>query len=237
MNRLVLISLINKSWFNQLVEFLKENEDFMKLLQIVAFDEFPTGYNRNPYENNPENPSTIFETLIYGISTGGFTLAQGKKEYAKILRFIKEHDTFQNNQEFPFKIPAKKLQTYHDLFAIFNAHNIPPKTMQFEHIELIKDVKGVTANNLAVLYLLYADINDERVLPYHDEQFRDGMQKYYCLPDNYTKEDLQKLTSRWNNKKVGMMFVIQYLHYSHHLEQDQNKKEEQDAEDICMPCS
>ncbi len=225
MNRLVLISLINKSWFNQLVQFLKENEDFVRLLPIVAFDEFPTGYNRNPYENNHENPSTIFETLIYGISTGGFTMAQGKKEYAKILRYIKENDEFADDQHFPFKIPPKKLKTYHDIFKILNQHNIKPKEMQFEHIELIKDVVGVTANNLAVLYLLYADINDERVLPYHDDQFKDGMQKYYQLPDNYTKEDLQALTAKWTNKKVGMMFVIQYLHYSQHLDKDETTEE------------
>jgi len=218
MNRLVLIGLINNSWFKQIAQFLQENDDFVRLLPIVAFDEYPPGYNKNPNENNPENPSTIFETLIYGISTGGFTLVQGKKEYARILGFIKENNTFEKMQKFPFKIPPKKLKTYHDIFDILIDNNINPKEMQFQHIELIKDVVGVTANNLAVLYLLYADINDERVLPYHDPQFKDGMQKYYKLPNNYVKEDLQKLTAQWRNKKVGMMFVIQYLHYSHHLE-------------------
>ena len=32
--------------------------------------------------------------------------------------------------------------------------------------------------------------------------------------DHPTKEELKSITDTWTNKKVGLMFIVQYAHYS-----------------------
>ena len=50
MNRLNIINFINPSWFKQITEFLTEHPKFGKLIPIVALDEYPNGFNKNPHE-------------------------------------------------------------------------------------------------------------------------------------------------------------------------------------------
>ena len=65
MNRLHIINFINPSWYRQINEFLAEHPSFNKLIPIVALDEYPTGFNKNPHETDEDAPRNIFETIIY----------------------------------------------------------------------------------------------------------------------------------------------------------------------------
>ena len=40
---------------------------------------------------------------------------------------------------------------------------------------------------------------------------------FYDL-ENPTKEELKAITDTWTNKKVGLMFIVQFAHYSDYLE-------------------
>jgi len=53
-------------------------------------------------------------------------------------------------------------------------------------------------------------------LPYGDKQFKRGMSMFYDL-ESPTKEELKKITDTWRNKKVGLMFIIQFAHYSEYV--------------------
>ena len=64
MNRLHIINFINPSWYKQITEFLEEQPDFNKLIPIVALDEYPTGFNKNPHETDEDAPRNIFETIM-----------------------------------------------------------------------------------------------------------------------------------------------------------------------------
>ena len=63
MNRLHIISFINSSWYTQISEFLQEHPAFNKLIPIVALDEYPNGFNKNPHEDEKDVPRNIFEII------------------------------------------------------------------------------------------------------------------------------------------------------------------------------
>ena len=50
MNQLTHIKYTNYNWYTQIVEFLTVHPEFKQLLPIVAVDEFPLGFNKNPHE-------------------------------------------------------------------------------------------------------------------------------------------------------------------------------------------
>ena len=121
-NRLNVINLINPSWYNQLIEFLGEHPEFTKLIKIVALDEYPAGFNKNPHETDEDAPVDIFETLMYGISHAGLTPEEGKQHYIEVLQFFRTEYTdntnapFLKDVPFPFSGPFKKLNTYRKLY-------------------------------------------------------------------------------------------------------------------------
>jgi hypothetical protein len=39
------------------------------------------------------------------------------------------------------------------------------------------------------------------------------MSMFYNLEDT-SVENLKEISSKWRNKKVGLMFIVQYAHYS-----------------------
>ena len=74
MNRLTMIKFINNSWHTQVTEFLDQHPDFKKLIPIVALDEYPTGFNKNPHEVDEDAPRNIFETIIHGLGVMHYLL-------------------------------------------------------------------------------------------------------------------------------------------------------------------
>ena len=55
---------------------------------------------------------------------------------------------------------------------------------------------------LDLVYLLYADIDDERVVPYLEEKFIEGMERLYKKKMSQT--EIRQKTDMWKNKKVGV---------------------------------
>jgi hypothetical protein len=102
-----------------------------------------------------------------------------------------------------------------------------------EHMEIIENVEGMTESTITLLHLLYDEVTSERCLPYGDKQFKRGMSMFYKL-ENPTKEELRAITATWENKKVGLMFVVQYAHYSEFVKEDdaQNDKDNNDKDDV-----
>ena len=84
---------------------------------------------------------------------------------------------------------------------------------RYEDLHLVEDVPGMGESTITLLHLLFDEVTSDRCLPYGDKQFNRGMKMFYEL-DAPTKDDLKKITNTWGNKKVGLMFVIQYAHYS-----------------------
>jgi hypothetical protein len=80
------------------------------------------------------------------------------------------------------------------------------------HMDLIESVEGMTESTITLLHLLFNDVTSNKCLPFGDKQFKRGMCMFYNL-ENPTKEDLIQITNTWTNKKVGLMFVVQYAHY------------------------
>jgi hypothetical protein len=80
MNRLQIINLINSSWYRQITEFLEEQPAFDKLIPIVALDEYPNGFNKNPHEQDDDAPRNIFETILYGLALAGADVEYGKSQ-------------------------------------------------------------------------------------------------------------------------------------------------------------
>ena len=87
-----------------------------------------------------------------------------------------------------------------------------------EGLQIIESVEGMTESTVTLLHLLYDEVTSDRCLPYGDKQFKRGMTMFYELEpptkETPTKELLKTFTDTWTNKKVGLMFIVQYAHYS-----------------------
>jgi hypothetical protein len=216
MDRLTIINFINPSWFRQITEFLEEHPSFSKLLPIVALDEYPTGFNKNPHESDPDAPVNIFETIIYGLALANVDVDYGKDQYLKMLTYLRATDVFTENMEFPDDIEEKKVRTYRELVNTLLENNIIINEMTFEQLPIVENVWGMTESTITLLHLLYNEIESERCLPYNDKQFKRGMSMFYELEDT-SVDKLKAITATWRNKKVGLMFIVQYAHYSEYV--------------------
>lgn len=215
MNRLFLISFINQSWHNQISDFLQENPDYNKLLPIVALDEYPNGFNKNPYEHDKDAPKNIFETIIYGLALAGADVDYGKGQYLMMTNYFRQYDELTYDMKLPSTTQPEKVPIYKALIKKLLDENIKMNELIYspEHMAIIESVEGMTESTVTLLYLLYDEVERDRCLPYGDKQFKRGMCMFYGL-ENPTKEELKAITSKWTNKKVGLMFVVQYAHYS-----------------------
>ena len=99
MNRLHIINFINASWYNQITDFLDEHPSFKKLIPIVALDEYPNGFNKNPYEDDKDAPRNIFETILYGLALAGADVDYGKAQYVMILNYFRQCDVFTEDMD------------------------------------------------------------------------------------------------------------------------------------------
>lgn len=221
MNRLHIINFINASWYRQINEFLEEHPSFNKLIPIVALDEYPNGFNKNPHEDDKDAPRNIFETILYGLAFAGADIDYGKSQYLLMLNYFRNCDVFTEDMEMPINAQPEKIPIYKALVNKLLEENIIVNELKYtpEHMEIIESVEGMTESTVTLLHLLYDEVTSDRCLPYGDKQFKRGMTMFYKL-QNPTKEQLKKITDTWTNKKVGLMFIVQYAHYSEYVTED-----------------
>ena len=216
MNRLSIINFINPSWYTQISEFLIEHPSFSKLIPIVALDEYPNGFNKNPHETDADAPRNIFETVIYGLAHANVDIDYGKEQYLMLTKYFRQFDTFTHNMELPEKTQADKVRTYKELINTLLDNNIEITEFKYEQTYIIENVWGMTESTITLLHLLFDIVTTDRCLPYGDKQFKRGMSMFYDL-ENPTKEELKEITDTWTNKKVGLMFIVQFAHYSEYI--------------------
>lgn len=216
MNRLNIIHFINPSWHKQITEFLGEHPQFNKLLPIVALDEFPNGFNKNPHETDEHSPRNIFETILYGLAHASVDIDYGKAQYLLLKSYFRDTDMFTEDMDLPEDVQSEKVKTYKGMVNTLLENNIIINEMRYEDLHIIENVDGMTESTITLLHLLYDEVTTDRCLPYGDKQFKRGMTMFYDL-ESPTKEELKKITDTWRNKKVGLMFIIQYAHYSEYV--------------------
>jgi hypothetical protein len=215
MNRLLIINFINPSWFRQISEFLLEHPPFTKLIPIVALDEYPNGFNKNPHEDDKDAPRNIFEIILYGLAFAGADIDYGKYQYLLMIDHFRKCDRIERDMDMPRNAQPEKIPIYKALVNKLLEKNIAINDLAYnpEHMEIIESVEGMTESTVTLLYLLFDEVTRDRCLPYGDKQFKRGMCMFYGL-ENPTKQELKAITDTWTNKKVGLMFVVQYAHYS-----------------------
>lgn len=218
MNKLAIINHINPGWFKQIIEFLEAHPEFMKLLPIVALDEYPVGLNKNPQENEKNAPSNVFETVLFGIGHANSDVVEGKSQFIAMLAHIKSIDIYNGEPiEFPPDVIPYKAMVANRLVRALLDRNMRMEDLLLEHMDdIIEHVEGVTKNTIALVNLIYAEKDAESVIPYRDSYFIAGMEMLYGLQD-MTKEQIKEKTDTWDNKKVGVMFLIQYAYYPTHI--------------------
>ena len=216
MNRLHIINFINASWYNQIIDFLDEQPSFKKLIPIVALDEYPNGFNKNPYEDDKDAPRNIFETILYGLALAGADVDYGKAQYVMILNYFRQCDVFTEDMDLPDDTQTEKVPIYKALVNKLLETNIIVNELKYTDIKIIESVEGMTESTVTLLHLLYDEVTSDKCLPYGDKQFKRGMSMFYDI-ENPTKEKLKLITDTWTNKKVGLMFIVQYAHYSEYV--------------------
>ena len=213
LQRLQIINLINSSWYRQITDFLDDKPSFNKLIPIVALDEYPNGFNKNPHEQDNDAPRNIFETILYGLALAGADVEYGKSQYLMMLEYFRNCNVFTEDMDMPEDTQPEKVHIYKNLVNKLLEKNIIVEQLKYEDMEVIESVEGMTESTVTLLHLLYDDVYSDKCLPYGDKQFKRGMSMFYDL-ENPTKDILKAITNTWGNKKVGLMFVVQYAHYS-----------------------
>jgi chemotaxis protein histidine kinase CheA len=218
LGRLHIINFINTSWYIQINQFLEEHPAFYKLIPIVALDEYPNGFNKNPHEDDKDAPKNIFEIVLYGLAFAGADIDYGKYQYLMMQNYFRECGEIYKDMEMPEDAQPEKVPIYKALVNKLIENNISTEELMYcpEHMEVIESVEGMTESTVTLLYLLFDEVTRDRCLPYGDKQFKRGMSMFYEL-ENPTKEELKAITDTWTNKKVGLMFVVQYAHYSEYV--------------------
>lgn len=216
MNRLTIIQFLNPSWHKQIAKFLGENPQFNKLLPIVALDEYPNGFNKNPHETDEDAPRNIFEIFIYGLAHASVDIEYGKSQYLTLVNYFREINLYTKDMNLPADIQKEKVKTYKEMINTLLDNNIIINEMKYEDLHIVEPVEGMTESTITLLHLLYDIETTDRCLPYGDKQFKRGMTMFYKL-ESPTKDELKNITNTWINKKVGLMFIIQYAHYSEYI--------------------
>lgn len=215
--RLYMIELINEGWHKQIIDFLIENPEFTRLLSIVALDEYPNGFNKNPHERDPHAPRNIFETILYGLAFADADISYGKEQYLLMKSYFRCYDSIYEDMLFPKDTQPEKVPIYKSLIKKMLDEGLTVDTLTFDHIDIIESVEGMTESTITLLHLLYNDdVTSDKCIPYGHKQYKQGMIMFYNL-DNPTKEELQAISRKWTNKKVGLMFAVQYTHYSDYI--------------------
>ena len=158
--------------------------------------------------------------LIVGGGTSGFVSALIlKKRFPKLIVDIVKSDNIgiigvgEGTTEHWLEFINFCGIDYKELINTILDSNIAITELKYEQMHVVENVWNMTESTITLLHLLYGNLENENVLPFGDKQFKRGMQMFYEL-ENTDKETLKKKTNTWKNKKVGLMFIIQYAHYS-----------------------
>lgn len=219
MNRMNIIQFINPKWHKQLMDFLEEHPTFERLLPIVALDEFPCGFNKNPHESEQNAPLNVFETILWGIAHAGVDMKYGDKQYLQMVQYMREVPYFTEDMEFPFEVQEKKIKTYRSLINTCLERDMAPPELTIEHMPFIEYVEDIADSTIVNVYLLYGPVTDPNVIPHADEYFNKGIEMFYGIPKP-NRMQIKEITDTWTNKKVGLMFITQYAHYSAYVKED-----------------
>jgi hypothetical protein len=217
--RMFIIYSINKPWYDQIIQFVSENESFSKLLPIAALDEYPIGFNKNPYENDPNPALNIFETLLSGIAYDGSDIEYGGEQKILMLNYFREFKELSYDMKLPDDVQSDKIPLYKSLIKMMLDNNISIDELSYtpEHINLIENIDGMPESATTLLHILYDDVSSDKCIPYGYKQFKRGMSMFYNL-ENPSKDELKEIVNNWTNKKVGFMFIVQYAHYSDYID-------------------
>ena len=217
LNRLTAIKFLNRNWYNQVNDFLTEHPEFNKLIPILATDEYPTGFNKNPHESTPYESAAlnIFETILFGVSISNVPQDDGRKQYVELVKYYREVPIFHRDMVPNVKLEEKKLKTYQNFVNELLDNDINPNEMTLDDLCIPQRIIGIGDSVLDLVYLLYADVDDERVVPYLEEKFVEGMERLYRK--KMSQFEIKQKADTWKNKKVGVMFITQYAYYYKHL--------------------
>jgi hypothetical protein len=140
----------------------------------------------------------------------------GKSQYLKLIKYFREVDMFTEDMDLPEDTQPEKVNTYKGMINTLLENDIIINEMRYEDLHIVENVEGMTESTITLLHLLYDEVTTDRCLPYGDKQFKRGMSMFYDL-ESPTKAELKKITDTWRNKKVGLMFIIQFAHYSEYV--------------------
>jgi hypothetical protein len=214
-NKLLETKFTNRRWYAQVIEFLAEHPEFNKLMPIVAIDEYPIGFNKNPNENNPNSALNIFETLLFGISISNVPQEEGRQKFVELANYYRNVPFFYEDMIPTVKLDPKKLKVYQTLVNQLIEAEINPLEMTIDDLYIPQRIIGIGDSVLDLVYLLYADASDERCVPHLEEKFVEGMERLY--KKKMTPQEIKEKTDTWKNKKVGVMFATQYAYFHQHL--------------------
>ena len=113
------------------------------------------------------------------------------------------------------KLEDKKLKTYQNFINELIDNEINPNEMTLDDLYIPQRIIGIGDSVLDLVYLLYADIDDEKVVPHLEEKFIEGMERLY--KKKMSQNEIRQKTDMWKNKKVGVMFITQYAYYHKYL--------------------
>jgi hypothetical protein len=215
MNKLAAVKLLNRGWYEQVSEFLIEHPEFNKLIHILAIDEYPVGFNKNPGENNPYAALNIFETILFGISISNVPQEEGKKKFIELVKYFREVPFYHIDMVPNVQLEEKKLKTYQNFINQLIENEINPNEMTLDDLDIPQRIIGIGDSVLDLVYLLYAKTDDERVVPFLEEKFVEGMERLY--KKKMTHYEIKQKVDTWKNKKVGVMFITQYAYYYKYL--------------------
>lgn len=215
MNKLAAVKLLNRGWYEQVNEFLIDHPEFNKLIHILAIDEYPVGFNKNPGENNPYAALNIFETILFGISISNVPQEDGKKKFVELVKYFREVPFYHIDMVPNVQLEERKLKTYQNFINQLIENEINPNEMTLDDLDIPRGIIGIGDSVLDLVYLLYAKTDDERVVPYLEEKFVEGMERLYRK--KMTQYEIKQKVDTWKNKKVGVMFITQYAYYYKYL--------------------
>lgn len=209
------VKLLNRGWYEQVNEFLIDHPEFNKLIHILAIDEYPVGFNKNPGENNPYAALNIFETILFGISISNVPQEDGKKKFVELVKYFREVPFYHIDMVPNVQLEERKLKTYQNFINQLIENEINPNEMTLDDLDIPRGIIGIGDSVLDLVYLLYAKTDDERVVPYLEEKFVEGMERLYRK--KMTQYEIKQKVDTWKNKKVGVMFITQYAYYYKYL--------------------
>jgi len=215
MERLVFIGLINPEWYKQINDFLEENPTYKKLIPIVAVDQHPNGFN--PSDVDEFSPTNIFETMLHGLAFAEESNIDYPAYQYRILVTYLRKTKLTKDMDFPPEISERKVRTYRELINTILDNGIEANDFKYQDFHLVENIYGMSESTITLIHLLHDELTSDRCIPYGNKQFVNGIMMFYKLDTPPTLEFMKEVTSKWTNKKVGLMFIVQCAHFGQYI--------------------